>query len=182
MKKLNEMTLEELWQLFPIILKEHNSCWKEWYNEEVAQLKNLLSSDVKYHHIGSTAINEIMAKPIIDILVVVNSKNKLKQTASILEKNGYIIMSTAETRISLNKGYTENGYAERVFHIHIRLNGDADEIFFRDYLNAHCDVASEYENLKLKLAEKYRYNRDAYTDAKSEFVNKYTLLAKGEIQ
>jgi len=164
--------------LFPIILKEHNSCWKEWYNEEVAQLKNLLSSDVKYHHIGSTAINEIMAKPIIDILVVVNSKNKLKQTASILEKNGYIIMSTAETRISLNKGYTLAGFAEKVFHLHIRVEGDEEEVYFRDYLNANPKIAKEYEKLKLKLQKKFKYNRDANTEAKTEFVNRVTNLAK----
>jgi len=182
MKKLTEMTLEELWEMFPVKLTEHKSCWADWYKEESKLLSSLLPFGVEMHHIGSTAIDGICAKPIIDILMVVDDLSFIEKAAEILSNHNYIVMSSCGSRVSLNKGYTENGYAERVFHIHIRLNGDADEIFFRDYLNAHCDVASEYENLKLKLAEKYRYNRDAYTDAKSEFVNKYTLLAKGEIQ
>lgn len=178
MKKLNEMTLEELWQLFPIVLKKHKLYWTDWYKEEIAQLKNILSSDVVYHHIGSTAIKGIMAKPIIDILIIVKSKNEMKQTASILENHGYIIMASTENRISINKGYTENGFSKKVFHLHIRLKGDEDEIYFRDYLNAHAETAKEYEQLKLRLWKQFEHNRDAYTNAKSEFVKKITDLAK----
>ncbi len=87
-------------------------------------------------------------------------------------------MSTSATRISLNKGYTEKGFAEKVFHLHIRLNNDIDEIYFRDYMNAHPDAAKEYEKLKLGLMKKYELNRDAYTEAKTDFVKKYTDLAK----
>lgn len=53
-----------------------------------------------------------------------------------------------------------------------------DEVFFRDYLNCHPDAAKEYEQLKLKLWQKYEHNRDAYTDAKTDFVKKYTDIAK----
>lgn len=175
------MTLEELWQLFPIFLAEHNPFWIDWYNEEVVQLKRILPSDTQYHHVGSTAINGIMAKPIVDILIVVNSHEQLKRAAEILQGNGYIIMSESVNRISLNKGYTESGFAERVFHFHIRLDGDKDEIYFRDYLNAHPETAKEYERLKLRLWKEYGHNRDAYTDAKTEFVTKYTNLAKKSI-
>ena len=178
MKKLSDMTLEELWQLFPIILTEHKSCWADWYSEEVKQLKELLPIETEYHHVGSTAINGIMAKPIVDILIVVNTRELLKRAADILRDNGYIIMSETDERISLNKGYIESGFAERVFHLHIRLDGDTDEIYFRDYLNAHPEIAKEYEQLKLRLWKEYEHNRDAYTNAKTEFVTKYTNLAK----
>lgn len=178
MKKLNEMTLEELWQLFPIFLTEHKPCWKTWYDEEVAELKKLLPQNTIFHHIGSTAIKGIMAKPIIDILIIADSSDQQKKIADLLEKQGYIVMSTTEDRITLNKGYTENGFAKKVFHLHIRLKGDADEVYFRDYLNAHPLAAKEYEELKLKLSKIYRNNRDAYTDAKGEFVEKITTLAK----
>ncbi len=178
MKKLNEMTLEELWQLFPIILTEHKPYWKAWYEEEISELKKLLPIDAKYHHIGSTAINGIYAKPIIDILIVVNSLSEQKQVANMLENHGYIIMSETENRISLNKGYTENGFAEKVFHLHLRLKGDEDEIYFRDYLNSHLKTAKEYEKLKLKLAKEYEHNRDAYTQDKTDFVKRITDLAK----
>lgn len=180
-KKLTEMTLDELWQLFPIFLTEHQPCWIEWYNEEVAQLKTLLPSYVEYHHIGSTAVNGIMAKSIIDIIIETNTDSQLKEVAEILHSQGYIVMSSSENRISLNKGYTEYGFAEKVFHLHIRLKGDIDEVYFRDYLNAHPDVAEEYEQLKLRLWKEYEHNRDAYTNSKTQFVNKYTQLAKQEI-
>ncbi len=178
--KLSEMTLEELWMLFPIILTEHKPYWADWYNKEVAQLKNILPKDTQYHHIGSTAINGIMAKPIIDILIVVSDAEKMQQVANIMSEYGYIIMSKSDTRISLNKGYTENGFAEKVFHFHIRLHTDTDEIFFRDYLNTHPDIAKDYEKIKLQLWKKFVHNRDAYTNAKTDFVQKYTNLAKND--
>ena len=52
----------------------------------------------------------------------------------ILVNSGCICMHTAETRVSLNKGYTSQGFAERVFHIHLRYAGDHDELYFRDYM------------------------------------------------
>ena len=64
-KTLSDMTLEELWELFPIILTEHKDCWNEWYAEEERRLAGLLPlGTVRIYHIGSTAINGIWAKPI----------------------------------------------------------------------------------------------------------------------
>lgn len=177
-KKLSEMTLEELWQLFPVILSEHKPYWADWYSEEVESLQKVLPKGIGFHHIGSTAVNGIMAKPVIDILISVPSNAAMEQTSKILQNVGYLVMSTDENRISLNKGYTENGYAEKVFHVHLRINGDTDEIYFRDYLNAHPETAKEYERLKLQLCGRYKHDRDAYTQAKTDFVRKYTQLAK----
>ncbi|MDE6471703.1 MAG: GrpB family protein [Clostridia bacterium] len=177
-KKLSEMTLEELWELFPIFLTEHKSYWSDWYQEEITILRNILPHAIEYYHIGSTAIKDIWAKPIIDILLVVKSDKQLKDVADSLQMNGYIVMSKSENRISFNKGYTENGFAEKVFHLHIRLENDIDELYFRDYLNAHTDIAKEYEKIKLQLWKKYEHNRDAYTESKTDFVKKYTELAK----
>lgn len=177
-KKLSEMTNEELWQLFPIFLTEHRDCWEKWYLKEADFLKSILPEGTQFHHIGSTAVNGIMAKPIIDILTVVETKEQMKEEADLLQKRGYIVMSTSKSRISLNKGYTENGFDERVFHLHLRLKGDTDEIYFRDYLNAHKEVAREYEKLKLRLWKEYEHDRDAYTEAKTDFIRKYTDLAK----
>ena len=63
------MSIEELWQLFPIFLTEHKPCWDSWYAAEKAFLSEILPRDVRISHIGSTAISAIWAKPIIDILV-----------------------------------------------------------------------------------------------------------------
>ena len=88
-KKLSEMSLEELWQLFPIILTKHQEDWKEWYLEEESLLKNILPQVEKISHIGSTAIPAIWAKPIIDILVEVPKESNLLDYKALLENNGY---------------------------------------------------------------------------------------------
>ena len=175
-KKLSEMTLEELWELFPIILTEHHDCWDRYYAEEAAELKRILPPGTIVNHIGSTAVKGIWAKPIIDILVEVSEN--LSNIATILQNNGWIKMSESEKRISFNKGYTENGFAEKVYHLHLRYVGDNDEIYFRDYLNTHPEIAKEYETLKLGLWKKFEHDRDGYTKAKGKFIAKYTALAK----
>ena len=177
-KKLSEMSLEELWQLFPIFLTEHQDCWEEWYLEEERFLKNILPQVERISHIGSTAIGSIWAKPIIDILVEVPKGRDLLDYKGSIVNMGYICMSQSADRISLNKGYTDEGFAERVFHLHLRYYGDNDELYFRDYLIEHSDVASEYEKKKLKLWKEYEHNRDGYTNAKTEFVTKQTEKAK----
>ena len=173
------MTLEELWELFPIVLTPHNDHWEVWAMEEILSLKNFLKDKISaIYHIGSTAIKGIWAKPIIDILIETENKDDLEDIKSRLTKSGYICMNQYENRISFNKGYTSDGYAEKVFHLHLRVKGDNDEIYFRDYLNGHPDIAKEYEKLKLSLWNKFEHDRDGYTDAKTGFVKFYTLKAK----
>ncbi len=179
-KNLSEMSLEELWRLFPIYLTEHKDCWTEWYEEEVHALKSILPAEqgLKINHIGSTAIHGIWAKPFIDILIEAPDIAALKIIKERLIASGYICMADSENRISLNRGYTEKGFAEKVYHIHLRLMNDNDEIYFRDYLNIHPEIAKEYEKLKISLWKKYEHDRDKYTKEKTEFVAKYTQLAK----
>lgn len=177
-KKLSEMSLEELWQLFPIFLTEHQPHWHEWYTEEEERLRPLLPPGARISHIGSTAIPAIWAKPIIDILVELPPESSLPLCKEQLAGSGYLCMSQSEDRISFNKGYTEDGFAERVFHLHLRYAGDHDELYFRDYLIDHPEAAKEYETLKLKLWKAYEHHRDGYTNAKSDFVRHYTEKAK----
>ncbi len=179
-KKLSEMSLEELWQLFPIFLVEHKPYWKDWYTEEENELKKILPPKeiVHINHIGSTAITGIWAKPIIDILVEISCNSDMHAIEELLLQNGFLVMSHGDGRVSLNKGYSEDGFEEKVFHLHLRYEGDNDEIYFRDYLNENPAIAKQYEELKLNLWEKYKFNRDGYTDAKTEFILKYTILAR----
>lgn len=167
------MTLEELWQLFPIVLTPHQLQWKDWAREEIENLTALLSGYCPViTHIGSTAIPNIHAKPIIDILVEINPNADKQQIKEKMGTAGYICMSVSDNRMSFNKGYTSTGYADKVFHIHFHRIGDNDEILFRDHLIAHPEVAEEYEDLKLSLLPKYKNDRDGYTEAKSEFVRR----------
>ena len=179
-KKLSEMTLQELWALFPIFLVEHRERWKQDYAEMEARLAALLDGlpIERISHIGSTSINNIWAKNIVDILVEMPSFDIVKEASSILQKNGFSHMSSEGERISLNFGYTEEGFAEQVYHIHLRCSGDNDELYFRDYLREHPELAKEYEELKLSLWKKYEHDRNAYTDAKTDFIRKCTTAAK----
>lgn len=96
----------------------------------------------------------------------------------LLVTNGYICMSQSADRMSFNKGYLESGFANKVFHLHLRYDGDHDELYFRDYLIEHPQVAKRYEKLKLELWKKYEHDRDGYTNAKADFIRKYTCEAK----
>ncbi len=170
-KRLQDMTLDELWELFPIVLAPHNPKWAIWAKGEIRLLSDLLSSfDPIINHIGSTAIKGIQAKPIIDILVELSTDIDWTLIKDIMGVNGYICMSESDNRISFNKGYTPTGYADKVFHIHFHRIGDNDEILFRDYMIEHPAAAKEYELLKQSLLPKYKNDRDGYTEAKTEFV------------
>lgn len=175
-KKLSDMTLEELWQLFPIVLTPHRACWADWYAQEAGRLAGLLPQARRIAHIGSTAVQTIWAKPIIDILV--ETDGDFHALRRILTENGYICMNESENRLSFNRGYTENGFAERVFHLHLRRADDHDELYFRDYLIDHPDAARAYEQLKLELWKRHEHDRDAYTREKSEFVAAHTRRAR----
>lgn len=179
MDKLKDMTLEELWELFPIILSPHSPEWKTWAENEIQSLSTLLAHYTPtINHIGSTAVEGIMAKPIVDILVEISNDCDWREVKNILERSGYICMCESTKRMSFNKGYTPAGYADRVFHIHIHDIGDNDEICFRDFLKRNPSVAKEYESLKLSLLPKYTNNRDGYTEAKTDFINKVITSAK----
>ena len=179
-KALEDLTLEELWQLFPIFLREHQDEWKDWYAEERLRLLSFLPEHqiVRLSHIGSTSLETIWAKPIVDIMMEIPKVADIVAMRDLLLNNGYLLMSESQGRMSFNKGYTPSGFAERVFHLHLRYEGDHDELYFRDFLQEHPAVAKNYEKLKLSLWKQYEHNRDAYTDSKTDFIMKYTKEAK----
>lgn len=182
-KQLSEMSLEELWNLFPIFLVPHKERWKKQYEEMETMLRETFSQhDIRISHIGSTAIDNIYAKDIVDILMEVDNSTDLRDIAREAENIGFIRMSERKKRISLNYGYTPDGFADKVYHLHLRYKGDNDEIYFRDYLNTHPDIAAEYEKLKLELWKKFEHDRNTYTEAKTSFIKKWTAKAKESIK
>ena len=84
-KKLTELSLDELWQLFPITLTAHQDYWTDWYKEEAELLKERLPCIERISHIGSTAIKEIWAKPTIDILVEIPREEKVVNLKGTIE-------------------------------------------------------------------------------------------------
>ena len=179
-KELSEMTIEELWELFPVFLVEHRETWKDDYKKIEAELQKLLSecSVSRISHIGSTAVSGIRAKNIVDVLVEIPMNENMRAVSKTIADGGFIIMSAGTNRASFNKGYTKDGFADKVYHVHLRYVGDNDELYFRDYLNEYPRIAKEYETLKLSLWKKFEHNRDAYTDGKTEFVRRYTNEAR----
>jgi len=88
--------------------------------------------------------------------------------------------NNAPPHLTFLKGYTPTGFADKVFHIHVRYLGDWDEPYFRDYLVEHPDTAAEYAALKNTLKTQYEHDRDGYTEAKGEFIREVISRARGE--
>lgn len=181
-KLLSEMTLAELWQLFPIVLSEHDPAWKNFYADEEKLLqKHFGKNAARIRHIGSTAVAGLIAKPTVDILLEVDEKSDVDMIRQLAIECGYSVMAETtvpEYQLDLCKGYTPLGFAEKVFHLHIRHLGDWDEPVFCEYLKQHPDKAKEYAALKTKLQKQFKHDRDAYTEAKGEFIRKCVKAAR----
>ncbi len=183
-KPLSEMTLKELWELFPIILKEHNEAYKDWYLSEKDRLYSIMDKQYikRISHIGSSAVKGLIAKPTIDILMEIRKDCNVEHLSDMLRRDNWGLMSTDNKpdMLLFQKGYTPDGFAEKVYHLHVRYFGDWDELYFRDYLMQHDDVARAYGKLKMSLLKDFKHNRDGYTQAKSDFVLEYTQKAREE--
>ena len=99
----------------------------------------------------------------------------------MLEARGWALMNSArppDFRLDLCRGYTPEGFADQVFHLHIVRPGDHDELYFRDWLRDHPRTCRQYETLKQDLLARYEHDRDAYTEAKTDFIRSVTLKAR----
>jgi GrpB-like predicted nucleotidyltransferase (UPF0157 family) len=185
-KQLSEMSIKELWELFPVMLMEHNPQYKHWYDLEKQNiLKAIRQKDIiRINHIGSSAVKGLISKPTVDILLEVDQVCEITLLTDELIKIGWGLMrrESSPLKLSFCKGYTPDGFAEKVYHLHVRYFDDWDELYFRDFLIAHPDVAEEYGKLKQRLCNDLKHDRDGYTDAKSEFILKYSTLAKHQYQ
>ncbi len=183
-KPLSEMSLEELWELFPIILKPHNPKYKAWYEtERQGILRQVPTGGIaRISHIGSTSVNGLVAKPTVDILLEIVDGCDYSLLTDNLNASGWSLMLEEDKPFKLEfcKGYTPEGFAEKVFHLHVRFADDWDELYFRDYLAVHPEVAAAYGELKQRLLKPYKHDRDGYTNAKSDFIIKHSAAARRE--
>ncbi|MDR0839994.1 MAG: GNAT family N-acetyltransferase [Christensenellaceae bacterium] len=181
---LAALPLEELWRLFPIELAEHDSSWADWYAEEKIALQSLLGDcAARIDHIGSTAVDGLLAKPIVDILLQVPDTCDIASIRDALVEGGWLLMAEHSPygALDLNKGYTPEGFADKVLHLHVRRVGDWDELWFRDYLVRHPGAAAEYAALKRRLLAEYKNDRDAYTEAKADFIRDCVAKARANL-
>src|SRR6185436_686081 len=121
-------------------------------------------------HIGSTAIPGLTAKPIVDMLMAVQSLDEIKKIKRTLEKMGYEYRPEAgnKDQVLFAKGPHEN----RTHYLHITtLNSPTwkQDLAFRDYLRNHQESCRAYEQLKIELAEEHADTRKLYTEGKSKF-------------
>ena len=186
MEDLMQMSNEQLWALFPILLEPYEPAWQEWYEQEAEQIRRAVGSEnvLRISHIGSTSVPGLLAKPTVDILLEISEQTQLEEMRAALERTGYLYAPQPQKpapHMMFMKGYTLQGFAQKVFHLHIRYLADQDELYFRDYLRAHPEAAAEYAALKQQLAQRFRHDRDAYTDAKGAFVAKTTQLARAAL-
>ncbi|OGO93656.1 MAG: hypothetical protein A3F10_06970 [Coxiella sp. RIFCSPHIGHO2_12_FULL_42_15] len=130
---------------------------------------------IDIQHVGSSAIPGMLAKPIIDIQVAVDSLNNIKDEAiTVLEATHYTYWKDNPdlTRMFFVKGMPPFG-EKRTHHIHIvepTSKHWQGKIAFRNYLIAHPEAAKEYEALKKNLAQLHTYDREQYTEEKTEFI------------
>ena len=181
-KQLSEMTNEELWALFPIVLKPHSDSYAQQYFREKQNLASLLGTDIiRVHHYGSTAVPGLLAKPTVDILLEIKEDTDLDMLIQTFKNDSYAYApqpNNPAPHMMFMKGYTLEGFASEVFHLHVRYPGDWDELYFRDYLRAHEETANAYGALKQTLIKQYEHDRDAYTAAKSAFIAAVTKKAR----
>ncbi len=182
-KSLHDMPVNELGHLFPILIQDYSEKWIDLYQTEKKLItESFLPSDiVSIDHIGSTSIPGIKAKPTIDILLQINKEVDLTSIKNTFKSLGYSINEHSENpppHFLFVKGYSTDGFKGQAYHVHIRYEGDWDEIRFRNYLVKHREVAKEYEALKLKLAEKFRNDREAYTNSKTDWIEKINAITR----
>jgi GrpB-like predicted nucleotidyltransferase (UPF0157 family) len=165
-----------------IEIVDYDPRWPVLFDEEAKRLRAILDPSliVGLEHFGSTAVPALSAKPIIDILIAVRSladaRTSFVEALQTLEY-AYWADNPRKDRMFFVKGMPPFG-SRRSHHVHV-TEPDGEmwrRLAFRDYLRAHPEEARTYERLKRRLAAEYRGDRDAYTDAKSDYVE--TVMRK----
>ena len=163
-----------------IRIVSHDPIWSAKFEIEAERIaKAVGGAAVRIHHIGSTAIPQAKAKPIIDILLEVTSLGALDQKAPMLEALGY--EAKGEFGIPGRRYFRLDDFnGMRTHQIHAFEAGVPDvirHVVFRDYMRAHSSVAGEYSALKERLANAYPHDMAAYMDGKDAFVKEHERRA-----
>jgi GrpB-like predicted nucleotidyltransferase (UPF0157 family) len=154
-----------------VVLVQYDEAWPSLFVEERVRIEGALGSWVKgIEHVGSTAVPGLAAKPILDIMVGVGNLRDAERYIRPLEELCYEYRGEAGVpgRLFFRKGNP------RTHHLHVTDIGSQfweRHLVFRDYLRAHPETAREYARLKHFLADRFRGERAAYTEAKTGFIS-----------
>lgn len=168
----------------PIRIEAYGSDWPERFEQERAGLIELLGTEITggVHHVGSTAVPGLDAKPIIDILVGVKDLESARTYIEPLAKLDY---RYAPYRVEEMVWFCKPHPSRRTHHLHLVPTGSPRykaELALRDYLRSNPDVADEYASLKHRLATEFEHDREAYTAAKKSFVDDIVQRANASSQ
>lgn len=164
-----------------IYLVPYDSSWPEKFQKEKELIEKTIREYITggIHHVGSTAIPGLSAKPIIDILVGVESLEKSRPCIKILEKINYCYYPYKE---KYEHWFCKPSSEHRTHHLHLMVRDSPEfkaKIAFRDYLISQSETVTEYEVLKRDLAKKFKNDREGYTEAKTDFVKEIVRKALG---
>jgi GrpB-like predicted nucleotidyltransferase (UPF0157 family) len=154
----------------PVEIVEYDPAWPTAFAAERERLAPLLPAGVQLHHFGSTAVPGLAAKPVIDMIVLVDDLEA--SIVALVQRGGYQYPVAFNATLTHRRFLCYPTAAHRTHHLHLvdELGELERRLRFRDRLRADRALADEYVALKRVLAERYREDRDAYTEAKGEFV------------
>lgn len=158
----------------PIRIVPYDPAWPEAFERERVALEGAIGPWVTggIHHVGSTAVPGLEAKPIVDILVGVEGLGTSRECFEPLARLGYL---HAPYRSEEMHWFCKPRPERRTHHLHLVPSGSRrfdDELAFCDALRADAGLAAAYAALKRQLAARHRDDRDAYTEAKSDFIRR----------
>ena len=149
----------------------YDTDWPNQFEEEARRIRPIFSNNfVAIHHIGSTSVPGLAAKPTIDIILEVKNIELVDHCNDAMEKLGY--EAWGEYHIPGRRFFVK-GEDKRTHHVHTFQTGSAEianHLYFRDYLKSHPDEAKEYADLKIKLAEQFSHDRRGYVQNKEDYV------------
>jgi len=156
----------------PVRLVPYDPAWPDIFETEAAALEATIGAYAVggIHHVGSTAVSGLEAKPIIDILVGVHALEKSRACFEPLGRLGYLYAPYLPHEMHW---FCKPHPNRRTHHLHLVPVGSkryAGELAFRDRLRADLELADEYAALKRSLAVRFANDRETYTEAKSDFV------------
>lgn len=150
---------------------DYNTQCINMFEAEKEKLEAVFGEElIDVHHIGSTAVPGLKAKPVIDMMPVVKDINAVDQYDAEMSELGY--EGLGENGIT-GRRYFRKGGDERTHHIHIFEEGSHDiirHLAFRDYLRNHEDARTQYGELKKNLAIKFPNDINEYMDGKNQFI------------